>query len=152
MRKLITIMLVLCSACGRVPIRTGVSSSINDAIAKGDGTVIDLEDLADFAWDEVCVLGAFLRPVDITAALGFEWNGKRSGARGSLVFVDVRTPRSDSAATGHVPIGKNQWLIQASGCIPRQHAKFVVRSISGAPATLIAIDAAQQNQPLAPYQ
>lgn len=152
MRRVFTIVLAICSGCGQVPVRADLSTSIREAIAKGDSTILDLGNLASFEWDEVCFLGPFMRPVDITAELGFEWKGKRSGAGGSFVFVDVRSPRSDSVATGHLPIRRNQWFVQASGCIPRSDAKFLVLAQSGDPATLVPIGVTEQKQPLTPFR
>src|SRR5687767_2358812 len=100
MRVIYALLLVVTSSCSRVPVRTEVGSSIMQLISMGDSTLIDLPALTNFDWDEICLLAAFLRPVDISNALGFEWKGKRAGARGSFVFVDTRRPRSDSVATG----------------------------------------------------
>jgi hypothetical protein len=151
MRQVFTLLLLMCSGCGRVPVRTELVSSITQAISGGDSTVVDLGTLADFAWDEVCFLGPFMKPADISAKVGFEWKGKRSGAGGSLVFVDVRAPRSDSVATGHVPIRRSQWFIQASGCIARVEAKFLVRARDGGPATLVPVHRNPQQRPVAPF-
>lgn len=150
MRNVLTVLFLIFSGCGRVPVRTDLSTSISEAVAKGDATVVDLGKLADFEWNEVCFLGPFMRPSDISTKLGFEWNDKRSGARGSLVFVNARVPRSDSAATGHLPIQRNQWFIQASGCIPRAKAKFLVRSKSGGPAMLVPEDPTHRNPSITP--
>ena len=151
MRQLIAVLIITCLSCGRVPVTTDLSTSITKAAAKGDGTTIDLGALADFEWDEVCILGPFMRPADISTNLGFHWTGKRSGARGSLVFVDVRSPRSDSSATGHLPIRINQWFIEGSGCIPRSDAKFLVRSGPNGLATLIPVHSMQGAQPPSPF-
>lgn len=151
MRVIYTLLLVVTSSCSRVPLRTEVGTSIMELISMGDSTVIDLPALTNFDWDEVCLLGASLRPVDISSALGFEWKGKRAGARGSFIFVDTRHPRSDSVATGHLPIQRNQWMVEASGCIPRSQAKFVVRLAAGSPPALVPIAAGGSSPKLTPF-
>ena len=151
MRSIFMLILLICSSCGRVPLKTDLATSITHAASAGDSAIVDLGALADFEWDEVCFLGPFMRPSDITTSIGFKWKGKRSGARGSLIFVDVRTPRADSVATGHLPIHRNQWFIQASGCIARSEATFFVRSRVGGPATLVPIRIKPQNHPVAPF-
>jgi hypothetical protein len=152
MRNVFPLAVVISLSCGRVPVRTDLADSIADAALRGNSTIVDLGSLADFDWDEVCFLGAFMRPSDISAELGFRWKGKRSGARGSLVFVDVRTPRSDSAATGHLPIQRNSWFVQANGCIPRAQAKFAVEFSSGVPPTLIPVGGNPKSRPVTPFR
>jgi|SRR5687767_11703676 hypothetical protein len=147
MRAIFVILLVTLSSCSRVPVRKDVAAAITETLAKGDSTLVDLDKLAPFAWDEVCLLGPFMRPVDISAKIGFEWKGKRSGSRGSFVFVDTRRPRSDSVATGHVPILPDQWLVEASGCLPRSEAKFIARSAASGIPTLVPVSGDRQHSP-----
>ena len=129
---------ILVCGCSRVPVKAELASSIGAAAATGD--VVDLARIADFAWDEVCILGAFLRPEDISGALGFEWHGKRTGSNGSLIFVDAQRPRSDSTVAAHVPLRTSSWFIAASGCVPRDEAKFLVNSPDGVTKTLVPVN------------
>ena len=151
MSKVLMVVVLICSGCDRVPAKTEVAQAITEAVSRGNSTTIDLAELANFEWDEVCFLGPFMRPADITAKLGFIWKGKRAGSRGNFVFVDVRSPRSDSIAAGHFAIPRNEWFVDASGCIPRNHAKFVVRSQAGAPATLVPMYPRSGNDRVTPF-
>jgi hypothetical protein len=144
------VLVLICSGCDRVPAKTHLAAAITEAVSRGNSTSVDLAKLANFEWDEVCFVGPFMRPADITAKLGFTWKGKRSGSRGNFVFVDVRSPRSDSTATGHFAIPRNEWFVDASGCIPRNQAKFVVRSEAKGPATLVPVYG-PTDQPVTPF-
>ena len=147
MRAIVVILLVTLPGCSRVPVRSDVAAAITETISRGDSTLVDLDRLATFDWDEVCLLGPFMRPAAISETLGFEWKGKRSGSRGSIVFIDTRRPRSDSVATGHLPIRTNQWLVEASGCLPRSEAKFIVRSAAAGPPALVPIGGDRRQVP-----
>ncbi len=147
MRAIFVILLMMLAGCNRVPVRSDVAAAITETISRGDSTLVDLDKLAAFAWDEVCLLGPFMRPVDISETLGFEWKGKRSGSRGSFVFIDTRRPRSDSVATGHLPIRPNQWFVEASGCLPRSEAKFIVRSAATGTPTLVPVGGDRRHFP-----
>jgi hypothetical protein len=151
MSKAFMVLVLICSGCGRVPAKTHLGAAITEAVSRGEATTVDLDALANFEWDEVCFVGAFMRPADITAKLGFTWKGKRSGSRGNFIFVDVRSPRSDSTATGQFAIPRNQWFVDASGCIPRSQAKFVVRLQASGPATLVPVYGRSTNQPVTPF-
>ena len=138
MRSIAILLVVLAAGCTTVPEKPEVATSISTAAARSQ--IVDLNQVADFAWDEVCVVGPFIRPTDVSRNLGFRWHGKITGRSGSLIFVDAKDRRSDSVATAHVPLRTRNLLIAASGCIPRAEAKFVVQSNGTGIRTLAPIN------------
>src|SRR5687768_4493987 len=137
------LLVVLLASCSRVPEKPEVATSILTAAAKSE--LLDLDQIADFAWDEMCVVGPFVHAADVSRNLGFQWRGKITGRSGSLIFVDTEDPRSDSVATAHVPLRTRSLLVAAAGCIPRAHAKFTVQS-SGGSRTLVPVNEKYRRQ------
>ena len=151
MRRLPVFLTLFATSCSGVPAKDDLPAAIDAEIAKGTGHV-DLDHLADFEWDEVCFLGAFLRPSEISNVLGFSWPGKRSSGSGSVVFVAAEEPRSKSKANGvfRIPGSStnrgSRWLFDVNGCLPRAQAKFAVKSSGAGPVTLVPLGRANNER------
>ena len=100
MRLKVVILLLIGIACGAaghyfwsvMPSRA-VSRSLAAEVRRGPGTVVDLAQVAPFAWDRVFVFTPYTPKAQIELCLGFPWDGaKRSNIESSkgnnlVVFV-----------------------------------------------------------------